>query len=206
MKASSRIFRNSSGQRGVILVSALLLLVVMTMLALLMFRTNGVQQLIAGNLRETQRAMQSAEDAEEYAELWLSTVGALTERVPCTTAGVVAYGPSSSPSVCTATVASIDDAANVITVPWTIGGSEVGFTFFPGSTASSSGDLTLSTTTPSQNSYYEPPRFYITQLTQTSNQALYQIDAWSYGATTNTTAVVESTYIVTALNADNTSP
>jgi type IV pilus assembly protein PilX len=198
MKTSHRIRHDASTQRGVVLISALLLLIVMTILALLMFRTNGVQELIAGNLREKQRALQSAEDAEEYAELWLSSVGALADSVPCTTAGVVAYGPTSIPSVCTSPVTTIDDAANATTVPWTIGGAEVGFTFFPGNKTTGVSDVTFQTTTGTANTYYEAPRFYIALLQNSANQALYQIDAWSWGATQNTTAVVETTYLVTA--------
>jgi len=184
-----------SAQRGVILISALLLLIVMTILAMAMFRTNGVQELIAGNVREKQRALQTAQDAQQWAEIWLSTSGnVLSNSEDCTTVGLVAYGATAVPGICILPVASIDDALNVTTVPWTVGGAEVGFTFFPGST-SGTGDMTLSTTG-GANSYYQAPRFYIGLLTYTATQALYRIDAWNWAGTQNTAAVVESNFLV----------
>src|SRR5262249_10281238 len=61
-----------SRQAGMLLVSSMLLLVIVTILALSMFRSVGVQQKIAGNLREKQRALHAAESAQQYAEWWLS--------------------------------------------------------------------------------------------------------------------------------------
>ena len=186
-------------QRGVVLVSALLLLMVMTILALAMFRTNGVQEIIAGSVRDKQRALQTAEDAEQYGEIWLSTGGnVLTNSFDCKTTGLVAYTASSIPAICMLPVAAIDDAANVVTVPWTVGGNEVGFTFYPGAAgaAGSTGDLSVSSTG-GADTYYQVPRFYIALLQSTSNQAMYRIDAWNWGGTQNTAAVVESNYVVT---------
>ena len=66
-------------QKGMALVSALLLLVVTTVLALAMFRSFGVLEHIAGNTREKQRAFHAAESARTYAEAWLS--GAAGSRI-----------------------------------------------------------------------------------------------------------------------------
>ena len=193
-------------QRGVVLVSALLLLIVMTILAMFMFRTNGVQELIAGNIREKQRAIQSAEDAEQYAEWWLATIGSNGPTAICPSLGVVAYSATSSQDSVTAcqladALQTIDDAKNVTTVPWAVSGAEIGFTFYPGNpsvnTATQQGDMLISTT-PSTGTYYQVPRFYITLLTPIAvqNQATYQIDAWNWGGTQNTVAVVEGMYVV----------
>ena len=46
----------STRQRGMVLVTSLLLLVVVTLLAVSMFRSFGLDEKIAGNLREKQRA------------------------------------------------------------------------------------------------------------------------------------------------------
>jgi len=59
-------------QRGVVLISSLLLLLVVTIMALSMFRSFGMQEKIAGNVREKQRALQSANSAQQYAEWWLA--------------------------------------------------------------------------------------------------------------------------------------
>jgi type IV pilus assembly protein PilX len=55
-----------------VLVTALLMLVVVTLLAVSMFRSFGLDEKIAGNVREKQRALSAAETAEEYAEWWLA--------------------------------------------------------------------------------------------------------------------------------------
>ena len=75
--------RLKSMQRGMVLVSSLLLLVVVTILAIGMFRTFGLDEKIAGNTRDKQRALQAAVSAQQYAEWWLST-GADVSNTNCT--------------------------------------------------------------------------------------------------------------------------
>jgi type IV pilus assembly protein PilX len=191
------ISRPRSAQRGVVLISAILLLIVMTLLALGMFHSFGIQELIAGNVREKQRALQSAEGAEEYAEMWMASNGnILSNSVDCSTVNLVAYGSTSVPYICMKPLASIDASGDVVTVPWKVGTSEVGFAFFPGDNTTTAGDLPVSTAGGAGN-YYQAPRFYIGLVTSTPTQALYRIDAWNYAGTTNTSAVVESNYVVT---------
>lgn len=160
------------------------------------------RSLIAGNIREKQRAIQTAEAAEQLAEMWLATPGNVVQynSVPCTSVGVVAW--PNVPLICTAPVASITDAANATTVPWKVSASEVGFTYFPGSTTGN-GDLTVSTAG-GANSYYQVPRFYIgiVQNQSSIRQAVYRIDAWNYAGTPNTATVVESNFVVTNTNAN----
>jgi Tfp pilus assembly protein PilX len=186
-------------QRGVALVSAMLLLIVMTILALYMFRGNGIQELIAGNIREKQRAIQTAEAAELYAEMWLATGGNGGTDVDCSGVTLVTWPnvaawPNGS-LACNSSLASRIGAANVTTVPWTVGGNEIGFEYFPGATTGT-GDLTVQTTA-AANTYYQVPRFYIGLLQSNGRQALYRIDAWNYASTPNTVSVVESNYLVT---------
>src|SRR5207237_2847533 len=61
-----------SGQRGMVLISSLLLLLIITILGVGMFRSFSVQEKVAGNVREKQRALQAAEIAQQYAEWWLA--------------------------------------------------------------------------------------------------------------------------------------
>jgi type IV pilus assembly protein PilX len=97
-------------QRGMVLVTALLMLVVVTLLAVSMFRSFGLDEKIAGNVREKQRALSAAEMAEEYAEWWLAN-GLAGTPVAC--AGQVL---SSVGQVCTAaSTATTDYAANAAT-------------------------------------------------------------------------------------------
>jgi type IV pilus assembly protein PilX len=201
------IHRPQSAQRGVVLISAILLLIVMTLLALGMFHSFGIQELIAGNVREKTRALQSAEAAEQYAEMWLTAPGnVLSNSVDCSAAsvGLVAYSATSVPYICMKPVAVIDDLLNVTSVPWTVNNAEVGFAFFPGATTGT-GNMTVSTTG-ILNSYYQVPRFYIGLVSYSATQALYRIDAWNYAATTTTPAVVESNYVVTCTTCSVTGP
>ena len=73
-------------QRGVVLVSSLLLLLVVTIMALSMFRSFGIQEKVAGNMREKQRALQAAESAQEFAEQWLIANSSTTASESCPTA------------------------------------------------------------------------------------------------------------------------
>ena len=73
----------ASAQRGVALISSLLLLIIITILALSMFRSFGTQEKIAGNLREKDRALHAAASAQQYGEWWLTqgnnaAIGAVT--------------------------------------------------------------------------------------------------------------------------------
>ncbi len=199
-------------QRGVVLIAAILLLVVMTLLALGMFHSFGIQELVAGNVREKQRALQSAEAAEQYAEMWLTYPGnALTNSVDCSTVGLIAYNATAVPYICMKPVAAIDDAGSASTVPWKVSNTEVGFVFFPGAASgagtglTSTGDMIVSTTG-ILNSYYQTPRFYIGLVSYSATQALYRIDAWSYAATQATPAVIESNYVVTCGTCSVTNP
>jgi len=57
--------------RGFALFTALLLLMIITILAMSMFRAFGTQEHIAGNVREKERAFHAAESVQQYAEWWL---------------------------------------------------------------------------------------------------------------------------------------
>lgn len=177
-------------QTGVVLVMSMLLLVVITLLALSMFRSVGVQELIAGSLREKDRALQSAISAEEYAEWWLTNGNNINNTLACTSGTL--NGNTGAGHVCTNALTSITAAGKFTTVPWTdAGGAEVG-TYYtpPGYNA---------TTTAGLNTYWKEPRYYITLLgaAPAGEQGnIYQVDAWSYGGDPNTVAVVESTYLV----------
>lgn len=176
-------------QRGVVLITALLLLIVVTLLAVSMFRSFGLDEKIAGNVREKQRALTAAETAEEYAEYWLAS-GNGTSAVTCTAGPPV---PASTGQVCTA-VSGLANSVSVglgspTSLPW-----PTGVTYAP-----TDGTNAMNvTTTPAQGSYYYTPMFYITYLGLSAGGAakLYQIDATGFGGSPDTAAVVESTYQV----------
>ncbi|MGO9513407.1 MAG: PilX N-terminal domain-containing pilus assembly protein [Steroidobacteraceae bacterium] len=173
--------RSMPQQRGVVLITALLLLIVVTLLAVSMFRSFGLDEKIAGNVREKQRALNAAETAEQYAEYWLAT-GNGAAAVTCS--GVVNFTVG---QVCS------NPLLSYTSLPWQYNGSQVGVTYAP--TAPTAMNIT---TTPDQGSYYYTPAFYITYLGQTANGngKIYQIDAAGFGGSPDTAAVVESTYLV----------
>jgi type IV pilus assembly protein PilX len=160
-----------SGQRGMVLVASLLLLVVVTILAVGLFRSFGIDEKIAGNTRDKQLALNAAESAEQYAEWWLSTGGngaGITVTTTC-----AAFVPASTGQVC------LNALPAPATLPWTLG---VNYTLPP------VGPAQLFTT-------MAQPYFYIQKLGKNAQGDVYQIDAAGFGGSLNTVAVVESTFL-----------
>jgi type IV pilus assembly protein PilX len=175
-----------------VLVTSLLLLVVVTILAVGMFRSFGVDEKIAGNVREKQKALNAAEAAEQNAEAWLAQ-GLNTAAVTCAAPMVAA----NVGQVCSNTMASL--GLNPAVLPWQIvpgpsPANNVGVYFQP-----TDGTTTMTTGT---GGYYQVPAYYIGLLgTQTQNRittVYYQIDAVGYGSSPDTAAVVEATYTTTS--------
>jgi type IV pilus assembly protein PilX len=186
----ARQLRSLPRQRGMVLVTALLLLIVVTLLAVGMFRSFGLDEKIAGNVREKQRALNAAETAEEYAEFWLAA-GNGTSAIACAPGPPVAYTLG---QVCTATTGLANSVSlglgSPTSLPW-----PTGITYSPVAPT-----LMNITTAPTQGSYYYTPAFFITFLGTTANGQgkIYQIDGSGYGGSPDTAAVVESTYLVQA--------
>ncbi len=162
-------------QRGMVLITALLMLVVVTMLAIALFRSFGIDEKIAGNMREKARALQAAETAEEYAESWIAG-GFATTAIACAPSTPVAYTLG---QVCTPTTG----LASPATLPW-----PTSIIYNP-------------TTMPT--ALYAAPVYYITSLgpplggpPSPSAGTVYQIDAAGWGDSPTATAVVEATYLV----------
>jgi type IV pilus assembly protein PilX len=184
-----------TAQRGIVLVSSLLLLLVVTIIALSMFRSFGIQEKIAGNMREKQRALHAAVTAQQYAETWLSTTGAGTASVTCV--APLQNANLNEVNICSNKLPVI--VADVTQVPWLIGAAPVGVTYTP------TGMLISNTTTSATNTilhptYYKEPTFYISDMGVSADPSIpgeiYQVDAVGYGGNSNTVAVVESTYAV----------
>jgi len=173
-----------AAQRGVALITGLLLLLVMTLIAVAMFHGFGDQEQIAGNTREKQRALNSAVSAEQYAEWWLIN-GSVTPSATCNTLVTADVG-----QVCS------NALTNYATVPWTISGAQVGVSYTPFAQSQTITGPEGSNGTASQGTYYGYPVFYITDLGSTNSGHLYQVDAYGYGGSANALAEVESTYLV----------
>lgn len=176
-----------------VLVTSLLLLVVVTILAVSMFRSFGIDEKIAGNVREKQKALNAAETAEEYAESWLAQ-GLNTAAVTCAPPMV----SSTVGQVCSNTMASL--GMNPAVLPWTIG-APVGVNYIPAVGTTVMPILTTGGQTGGIDNYYNNPAYYIAYLGSTTTNRItstyYQIDAVGYGSSPDTAAVVEATYMTT---------
>jgi len=172
-------------ERGMALITSLLLLLIITILALSMFRGFGSQEKIAGNLREKARAVHAAESAQQYAEWWLlqgnnAAIGSGTCSAPLLNANL------GQGEICNQPLASAVD------VPWNIG---VTYTLPNMNVTPANAPLTVNV---SNEPYYAAPGFYIEDLGIAADLAgeAYRIDAYGYGGSATTVAIVESTYEV----------
>ena len=175
-----------SKQTGMLLVSSLLLLVVVTILSLSMFRSVGIQEKIAGNIREKQRALHAAESAQQYAEWWLASgTNATSAAVVCANLLNANLGQG---QICSNKLATA--AGSVTAVPWQSAGVDIGVNYTPP-------NMTV-TAASDAGTYVSPPRFYVSDLgAAASGQGeVYQIDAVGYGGDATAVAVVESTFSV----------
>jgi type IV pilus assembly protein PilX len=178
----------AANQRGVALVTSLLLLVIITILALSMFRSFGTQERIAGNLREKERALHAADSAQQYAEWWLL-------QGSNTAAGAVACTASlaATPSVgqiCNQTPTAQYGVKYItaLPLPW-----PVQVTYTPQNMLLVGQPLVAG-----NPPYFATPAFWITDLGIAADAAgeAYQIDAYGYGSAASTVAIVESVYEV----------
>jgi type IV pilus assembly protein PilX len=189
-------------QTGIVLVSSLLLLVVVTIMALAIFRSFGVQEKIAGNMREKQRALQAALSTQSYAEWWLAngsyarkavSLGlAASADVTCSTLVDANAGSGlTGGQICSNSLLS---AIGVSVIKWPTSGNDFGAQYTPPNM-----NVTGSVVNTAVNDvYYKRPRFYITDLgpMATGRGEAYKVDAYSFGLNSTGLAVVESTVSV----------
>jgi type IV pilus assembly protein PilX len=193
----------SGGQRGVALISAMLLLIIITILALSMFRSFPIQEKIAGNVREKERAFHAANSALQYAEWWLLANVATGDTV-CGAQAALLNGNLNEGQICSNALYTIGPSPlppgligyvpNLVSVPWTVGGNPIGTTYTPnGMNVNNNAAVTAN-----DSNYVSAPVFYIADLGGAGDASgeAYQIDAYAYGGSTNTVAVVESVYEV----------
>jgi type IV pilus assembly protein PilX len=182
---SARISRLTA-QRGVALITSILLLLIITLLALGMFRSFGTQEKIAGNLREKERALHAAESAQLYAEWWLlqgtnSAAGSLACPAGTLNANL------GEGEICSNTPQMA--GWSVMTLPWPTYTTllPVGMSVTPGVNGANN-----------DPPYAAVPGFYLADAGPAfdGQGEAYQIDAYGYGGATATVAVIESTYEV----------
>ena len=171
--------------RGFALFTALLLLMIITILAMSMFRAFGTQEHIAGNVREKERAFHAAESVQQYAEWWLLQNNNTAIGASQCAAGSQAASPTQG-QICNQTPQQA--GMNLIVVPWV-----TQITYTPQNMV-----LVGQPAVAGNPPYFNTPAFYIADRGVAADGAgeAYQIDAYGYGSAANTVAVVESVYEV----------
>jgi type IV pilus assembly protein PilX len=193
----------SHAQRGVALISAMLLLIIITILALSMFRAFPIQEKIAGNVREKERAFHAANSALQFAEWWLMAGNNVANGdIVCAGQPALLNGNINEGQICSNplyTIAPqppglIGNMTNLANVPWAVGGNPVGVQYTPNG-MNIAGNAAV---TANDSTYISAPVFYIADLGAAGDAQgeAYQIDAYAYGGSTTTVAVVESIYEV----------
>jgi type IV pilus assembly protein PilX len=198
----TRAHRARDLQRGVVLVSSLLLLLVVTIMALSMFRSSGMQEKVAGNMREKQRALQAAVSAQTYAEQWLIANSA---SAPAVCSSLLSANAGLGQICSNRLWLSLPAGLTVATVPWAVAGTaNVGVTYVP------PGMNIAAASAASSNNYVTAPTFYISDAGASFDPnvpgEIFQIDAVGYGGNSNTAAVVESTYAVYSSSSNRGGP
>jgi len=190
-------------QTGVVLVSSLLLLIVISIMVVSIFHSFGIQEKIAGNVREKQRALQAAISAQSYAEWWLlngssapRAIGmgaASTAAVQCNSLVDANAGSGvTAGQICSN---SLPTALGVAVTAWPTSGNDYGIVYTPPN-MNVTGSIVNSSVA---DVYYKRPRIYITDLggVAAGHGEAYKVDAYSDGLNAASVAVVESTLTIT---------
>jgi type IV pilus assembly protein PilX len=202
----SRTLQSRRAQSGMVLVSAMLLLVVVTIMALSMFRSFGMQEKIAGNMREKQRALQVAMSTQEYAEWWLTTQSNAPRAVSMGVAADAAVvcgntlldANQGQGQICLNSLLAQLSATNLVSWPQVNDASTGGGVRY---TPPLLNTQAANTNTNVPDIYLYRPRFYVADLgpLPTGRGEVYQVDAYSFGESQSTAAVVESAVSIICL-------
>lgn len=182
--------RRRGVQGGVVLITAMIILMVVTVLAVAMYRNFGWLERMSGNSLEKQRAFDAAQNTLQYAEWWLSQ-GNGGAGSNCTSLLSADTWPPTA-QVCTNALISTlatSAQAQVSVVPWkTADGVDLGVAYTPPGLMVSS--------KPVHGSFAIKPRFYVSPLGADPSGLLqlYQVSAMAQGATADTVAVVQSVF------------
>lgn len=186
-----------------VLIASLLLLLVVTIMALSIFRSFGTQEKIAGNMRDKQRALQAAVSTQQYAEWWIAN----SSNAPAAVSNGIAAAADVN---CAAPLLDANLGAGQLCLnslliaggftsaaQWPGSGFGIGVQYTPNGM-----NYTGSTTNAAvQDVYFDRPRFYISDMgtTASGRGEVYQVDAYSYGVSSSSVAVVESTVQVSCI-------
>ena len=163
-------------------------MLIVSLLAVSMYRSFGLQEKIAGNTLEKQRSLQAAESALQYGEWWIGK-GSGGGGGACS--GVFSANDLTAMKICNVPM-SITTAS---TLPWTVRGDYTP----PSMTVLSGGGLNTGTGSTGINNdinYATQPSVYVSYLglAPDGKTMLYQVTGAGYGGSIATASVVQSTY------------
>lgn len=183
-------------QSGVVLMTTVLALIIVTLLALAMYRGFGVQQKIAGNTREKERAFQSAQNALEFGEGALVKMNQVNAVLGGGCSGANTVVTLDDVRVCSAPLATPADPDS-----WTAGSAynPPAMKVQPPGGGTTGGTITDGDNNP-DIVYVKPPQLYVQFLggNSDSSAVLYAVTAGGSGGDAATRAVVKSVYSVSA--------
>ena len=174
-------------QAGVALITSLLFLIMLTLLALPLLRGFGLEEKIAGNTREKERAFQAAENALGYVEWWL-VKNQPTDGIDCRNSQPVAVNDV---RICNAGNLALIDRANP--VDWQgQGGTE----YAPQGLTVGTGGTNNAAFSNEDVNYKSIPGLYVAYLDASHDNAetFYSITSAGYGGGRDTAAVTQSVF------------
>ena len=185
--------RFPSGQRtqgGFVLIASLIIMVILTLLAAAMFRGGSLQEKIAGNLREKQRAFDIAQNTLTFGQNWISANA--PAPVNCDNAAATKGQIANTPVVCS--LASVYPAS-ADTLMADLQSETAGTPYTPGGNAA----LKISQTG-GQGTVYALPRLFIQAIGQQAGTGnnLYRLTAIAWGGNQSAVAIVQSIFAVPA--------
>ncbi|MDQ0141647.1 pilus assembly PilX family protein [Cupriavidus necator] len=179
--------RAGAAPRGYVLIIGLLFLLILSLLSVTMFRGFGLQEKIAGNTREKQRAFAAAQGALQYGEWWLGQ-GNGSAGAACNT--VIDANDPANLQVC---ANALGDPASL---PWTPARAD----YVPPSMTVAAdgrpGGMAGNDTPADDIRYARAPSLYIHYLGLSPDglSMLFRVTGAGYGGSDGTAAVVQSTY------------
>ena len=177
-------------QNGFVLFVTLVLLLIMTMLALYMFRGFIIDEKLSGNHREKSRSLDAAQAALNDAQAWMSQQGNTYTGNWVT--GTSCAGVLAIPTVCSAAINPADLVTPIASTP------RYNYSALPTTILNPS-------TTGGAGNYFSVPSYYIQYLGTTGTNppsAMYQVTTASKGGNDTATTVLQAVYKVTAKTID----
>ena len=184
-------------QKGFVLITGLLFLVVMTLLGLALFRSTGLMNRITANSRDKERSFEAAQAALQYSGWWLTNSYAGGNGTACAgnTNAVVA-----NLHVCLEPLST--SLPTIAALGWI--GQAFAYTP-PNMTVLDGGGLVADS---SDINYHAAPGVYIERLGLNANGTAqyFQSTAYGYGGDVNTVSVVRSTFKQTSKSSNLKTP